>query len=168
MRKAFLVVAMGAVSLFIAACNKGDADTAGPKVEQQQGDGKTDSSKPGIVAAIRGKTLPDFATATIGEAFDKYRYFDKREWKETRSSNGKTYVDFWGWLNSSSPDAVSAQNGVVASGVQVKFVITPNGEFYVAMISRVEAGADGKEHDYPLEDKKRILEAIYANNKITF
>ncbi|HEY6838704.1 MAG TPA: hypothetical protein VI389_08180 [Geobacteraceae bacterium] len=168
--KAVLVLGMSTVLSCVAGCNKGGADGAGTKGEQKQAHSdKTSGTKSeGVAAAIRGKTLGDFKTMTIGEAFDNYRYFDKKEWKESGSGNGKIYVDFWGWFKESSIDAASKKNGIVARGVQIKFVVNPEGEFYVAMISRAEKGADNTEHDYPLDDKQSILNAIYGNKEITF
>ena len=161
---------MSAVLSCVAGCNNGGANDAGHKAEQKQAqpDKTSEPAKEGVVAAIRGKTLAGFKTVTIGEAFDTYRYFDKKEWKESRSTNGKIYVDFWGWFKESAIDEASRKNGIVARGVEVKFVVNPEGDFYLAMISRVEKGADGAEHDYPIDDKQSILKAIYGNREITF
>jgi hypothetical protein len=171
MEKTVLIITMCTLSLLVTACTKGGTDGAGgPKTEQKQAQpvNKADSDKVGIVAAIKGRKLTDFKTLTIGEAFDNYPYFDKRKWKESRTDNGKIYVDFWGWFKDSALDAASKKNGVVARGVEVKFVINPDGDFYLAMISRTETSADGTEHDYPIDDKQGILKAIYANKEITF
>lgn len=170
-RIAFLVVTMCAVLSFVTACAKGGGEGAGGANTDQrkaQPDSKSDSTQGGIVAAIREKKLAEFATSTIGEAFDAYQYFDKREWKEISTPNGKIYVDFWGWFKPSSIDATSLKNGVVTRGVTVKFVINPDGSFYVAMISKIEAGADGKEYASPLADKQHVLKAIYGNKEIIF
>ena len=169
-RKAYLVVAVGTALLSVTACNKGDSKGAGPMAGQKQAepDSRPGVPKEGIAEALKKKKLAEFKTVTIGEAFDTYRYFDKREWKESRSANGKIFVDFWGWFKEGALDAASRKNGVVARGVQVKFVINPEGDFYLAMISRAEKGADGSEQDYPLDDKAGILKAIYGNKEITF
>jgi hypothetical protein len=153
----------------VAGCNKGGVDGAGPKTSQKQveSDNKPDV-RTGIAAAIRKQKLADYDTATIGDAFDNYRYFEKREWKETVSNNGKIYIDFCGWFKKSVLDAVSVNKGIAARGIDVKFVINADGSFYLAMISKVEIGADGREFGYPQEDKTRILSAIYGNKEMSF
>ncbi len=160
MRRVVLVVVMGAVLSLLGACAKD-----GGERQAQQGNA---ASNEGIVGAIKEKTLADYPTSTIGNAFDTYRYFDKREWKETRSSDGKIYVDFWGWFNTATLDAASVKNGIVARGVAAKFVVYRDGAFNLAMISKIETRADGKMYVYPLADKKSIMDAIYANKEISF
>jgi hypothetical protein len=52
--------------------------------------------------------------------------------------------------------------------VDIKFVVTPDGSFGLAMISRLEAKTDGNIYSYPLEDSKAIIEKIYGNKEIKF
>jgi len=170
MRRIVLVVVMGTVLLLAGACDRGDGKRAlvnGTNPHGQQ-DKTADSIEFVFADVIKSKKLADYSTSTIGAAFGTYRYFDKREWKETKSSDGKVYVDFWGWFNTGKLDAASIKNGIVARGIEAKFVIYPDGKFNLAMISKIEARADGQKYAYPLADKKCILDAIYANKVIAF
>jgi len=167
----FLVVVLSALSVFAGGCSKGGAEGTGKGITPHgatQGEKNPEGSSEGIAGALKGKKLGEYTASTIGEAFGSYSHFDKREWRETAASYGKTYVDFWGWFKPGELDAAATKNGIAARGVEVKFVITPDGEFYVAMISRIESSGDGRKYLYPLPDKKRILDAIYADKEITF
>ena len=124
--------------------------------------------KEGVVGVIKEMKLAEYPSATIGSALDRYAYFDKREWKESDASNGKIYVDFLGWFKTGTLDAAAAKNGVTARGVAAKFVINSDGTFYLAMVSKVESGADGRITAYPLPDKKGVMDAIYANRQVSF
>lgn len=170
MRRLVVIVVMGAISLLVAACTKGGGDGAGGHgaERQVQRDKASNPPKEGIIEVVKAIKLANYTTSTIGNAFDTYRYFDKREWSETRTSNGKIYVGFWGWFNAGTLDAASKKNGIAARGVEAKFVIYPDGIFDLVMISKIEAMTDGKKFAYPLEDKKRIMDAIYASKEISF
>jgi len=166
MRKLAVVVIMCAASLFFAACSKDGGKGASEKSGQQ---GKAaDPGAKGFVDVIKKNKLGGYSNSTIGDALDTYRFFDKREWSESRSTDGKIYVGFWGWLNKGTLDASSAKEGIAARGVEAKFVIYQDGTYALIMLSKIEAMADGKKFAYPLGDKKRIMDAIYSNKEITF
>ncbi len=170
MRRVFWVVVMGAALLLVGACSKNDSKVVGVHGANPHGqqDNATDSPELGFADVIKSKKLADYSTSSIGDAFGTYRFFDKREWRETKSSDGKVYVDFWGWFNAAVLDDASTKNGIVARGVEVKFVIYPDGAFNLAMISKIEARTDDKVYVYPLADKKRIMDAIYTNKELAF
>ncbi len=129
--------------------------------------GSASSGQPeGFVGIVRDQKLPIAADRTIGAAFEAYRYFGSREWKETRNAAGKVYVDFKG-LFTGTPLEKSVKDGVIRQGVEVKFVIEQNGNFYVAMVSRIDVTSDGRMTLYPMEGKE-LIERIYANKEITF
>lgn len=124
--------------------------------------------KNGTVEVLKGMTLSDYPARTIGEAFEGYSHFTSREWKETRTASRKIYIDFYGTRRSPvfSLDPKIRQN--YSQGVIIKFVINPDGRFFVAMISKVDIMSDGKEYAVPLNDHKKILDAIYENTAISF
>lgn len=126
---------------------------------------KPGEEKSGLAEAVKKKNLLDYPSKTIGEAFGSYSYFNKREWSETFSASGKIYIDFIGWFNTSSLNAQNIKSGISAKGVEVKFVLNPDGPFFVAMVSRVEVKTDGKMYKYPLPDIKYVLDSIYANKE---
>ncbi len=130
-----------------------------------------DSKKPdgpqGFVGIVINQKLDPSNSKTIGAVFEEYRYFKSREWKETRNTAGKVYVDFKGMF-SNTPIAKSLKDGVSRQGVEVKFVVEPNGNFYVGMISRIDVKTDGMMSLYPLEDGDKIIKMIYDNKEISF
>ncbi len=121
-----------------------------------------------LADTIREQKLPDFGTTSIGTVFDRYEYFDSREWKETKNSVNKVYVDFRGLFKSKSLNIKVINKGISREGVEVKFVVEPDGAFYLAMVSKIEITLDGKMMRFPREDGKRILEQIYRNRELTF
>lgn len=121
----------------------------------------------GTIKVLKENRLAEHSQRSIGDAFDSYQYFDKKEWRETRSEGGKVYIDFSGLKPVGSVFGKTDEN-LAARGIGVKFVIYLNGSFNVAMISKLEVMKDGKINATPLENKKQILDAIYANKEITF
>ena len=121
-----------------------------------------------LADTIREQQLPDFGTTSIGTVFDRYEYFDSREWKETKNSANKVYVDFRGLFTNTSFNIKAINKGISREGVEVKFVVEPDGAFYLAMVSKIEITLDGKMMRFPREDGKRILEQLYRNRALTF
>ena len=121
-----------------------------------------------FVGVTRGQKLPGFTGKTIGTTFDEYSYFSSREWQETKKTAGKVYIDFRGLFESSGLDINSIKKGIARQGIEVKFVIEPDGAFSLAMVSKVEFTTDGNMHRYPLENGKKIIEQIYNNREIRF
>ncbi|TWJ32960.1 hypothetical protein JN12_00371 [Geobacter argillaceus] len=170
MRNFFLLTLMIATFLSVIACSKNDTKNtdeypAENQVDKSNAKGITGS---GIADALKDKTLAGYESTTIGTAFDSYKYFTKKEWKETSAQNGKIYIDFIGWVGTNALDAVSIKDGVSARGIDVKFVINPDGSFFVGMVSKIDAKTDGTFYSYPLEDSAGLLTKIYANKEIAF
>lgn len=122
----------------------------------------------GMLAVVKKQYLPEYTAVTVGTAIDKYSFFKKTEWTESRNAKGTFYVDVTGWLDSGTLDSRSIKEGVAVRGVQIKFAIHEDGAFGVAMVSKMEAKTDGKVYAYPLGDPKGILSKIYANKEISF
>ena len=175
MRRIFLLYLMLAVSTGVAGCarsggegsGKPTGDSAG-KSSSAPGSSARQKATSGIAEALKGKKLANYGSTTIGAAFDGYKYFTGKEWRETNSPNGKIYIDFIGWLDTKSLDAAAVKRGVSAMALDVKFVIEPDGSFFVAMVSRIEMKSDGKSYDYPIENSVNVLNDIYANKEISF
>lgn len=127
-----------------------------------------DAGKYGMDNSIKKKKLDNYPVATIGEAFEKYRYFETRDWKVTQLPSIKTYIDFTGMFKKGIFTFMSMDKGVSQQGVEIKFVVYEDGRFGVAMISRVDIMTDGMIKRYPLGDTKTILDKIYANKEIKF
>jgi hypothetical protein len=123
---------------------------------------KPATGEAGLAKAIRNMKLLNYQAKTFGEAVDSYRYFSKKEWKETSSSNGKVYLDFTGWLKSSLFDI----SKVSARGVGIKFLVNPDGSYAVVMVSKIIINTDGNVHSDPLPDISAILDKLYGNIEI--
>lgn len=177
-RTMFSLALVLAVSSCVAACSKDGGDNTRKQSGESQLHKKADErqtpsksmqhTSSGLASALKNKTLAKYPHATIGAAFDGYTYFTRKEWNEVHTSNGKIYIDFIGWLDAASVDAAAAKEGVTGRALDVKFVIEPDGSFFVAMVSRIEKKSDGKSYDYPLEDSAALLAKIYANKEIKF
>ena len=121
----------------------------------------------GMTGVIQDAKLAGYNNLKIGDAFGKYRYFKKKAWSEARGTNGTFYVDFVGSTPAGWLDFASRKEGISARGIEVKFVIHPNGAYEVGMVSKIEV-KNGKTYRYPLGDIKRVLDAIYANREIRY
>lgn len=164
-----VLIFIGVFSLAVVACTRERReDPAQKQAAQSQAHGAGDKTAAdvGLVEVLKGKSLSGHSSTSIGRAFDGYGHFSKKEWKESRAANGKVFIDFTGWFDANSLDSAALKDKVSARGNEVKFVIYPNGEFAVVMVSKVEMKADGQINRYPLGDSKDVLDAIYANRKI--
>lgn len=163
------------LSVMISACSEKTSEVskrqqvAGAEVRMHPEVKAVDGEeKKGLAEAIKKKTLPGYPAKTIGKAIEGYSFFTKGEWRETQLGNGKVYIDYAGWFDTKRLDIKNIQNGIAAKGIELKFVITPDGPFFLGMVSRLEAKTSGKVDAYPLEDVKSVLDSIYANKEISF
>lgn len=165
-----------ALSLFIIlsfGCSNGPegSQTTAPK------NGSPHSKGPGLqespprqpfVVLVAKQKLPEFSSKTLGAMFDDYRFFSSRDWNETKTATGKVYVDFKGLFVTDALNLELVKKDIARQGVEIKFVVEPDGKFYVGMVSRIEVKTDGKMFMYPLKDGKKIVEQIYGNKEIVF
>lgn len=175
MNKTLFPVGLMICSLLISACAEKQSDMTVSQEKKNMNTSmhaavkpKPGEEKSGLAEAVKKKKLLDYPSKTIGEAFDSYSYFNKREWSETFAANGKIYIDFIGWFNTNRLNAQNIKNGISAKGVEIKFALNPDGPFFAAMVSQVEVKTDGKTYKYPLPDIKNVLDSIYANKDISF
>ena len=166
--KSFYVILMLVVIVFSGACTK-----ESPKVHDKQNAEKSAQSSgaekenDGLVSAIKKGKLVNYPSTTIGNAFDSYKYLTKKEWKSESLKNQYITVDFIGWFESDTLNENDIKAGVTGKGLDVKFVINPDGTYYVLMVSKIEAKADGKVYGSELQDSTGILTNIYENKKIS-
>jgi hypothetical protein len=120
----------------------------------------------GFVPVLKKQKLANYPSDTIGNAFDSYVHLVKKEWKEKPVATGQISIDFVGWLASGTLNDDDVKSGVTAKGIDVTFVVEPNGTYYVLMISKLEAKSDGTVYSAPYNDISRILKSIYSNKKI--
>lgn len=163
MIKMFLLVTIMVICLPLTALAKEEKrgfQFHGNGIPEKQVDPASGES--GLAKVIKNVKLPNFQSKTFGEAVDSYRYFTKKEWKETYSSNGKVYVDFTGWLKSSPFD----HSSVSAQGVGIKFLVKSDGNYAVVMVSKIELKTDGYVYSDPLPDISSVLKKLYGNIEI--
>ena len=120
----------------------------------------------GLAGALKKAKLAGFPEKTVGAAIDEYRFFSKREWRETRTVSGKIYVDFTGWFKVGFIESI--KGGVSSRGVGVKFLVNSDGNWGAVMVSRLEQKTDGMMSNQPIEDLNGILKKIYENREIKF
>lgn len=167
MHKYFLLVLVTGMTFFIVACSKEKMDS--PDINIVGHSVNKDVNEPsnvGLVNVIKNGKLVDFQTATIGNAFDAYSYLTKKEWKAATLKSRHVTVDFTGWFGPETLSDKDNKDGIAARGINIKFVIEPNGSYYVFMVSKLEAKADGKIYGSELREGNTVLADIYANKKI--
>lgn len=99
-----------------------------------------------------------------------YNKVASREWQEVPGKDGKYFVDYICWLNESAVSPARKQEGIIKIGLDVKFVVQNNGDFFVAMVSRLQMRADGQALAEPFEPAviKRVMDAIYSEKELSF
>lgn len=152
-----------------ACAEKKNESSAKKKVPDVRMTVHTASSDPGKVVTmaevLKQKTLPDFPAMPIGKAFDGYKYFKKKEWRETRV-NGKYYIDFVGIVDSSIAEVT--KTNITVQSFMFKFVIMEDGTFGLVMASKDESLKDGTIRSFVVNDVRILLEKIYGNQEIRF
>lgn len=151
------------MTLIFGACAKEAANTADKSNSEKPAPKATNSA---FVDIIRNQRMSNFRSVTIGNAFDSYKYLTNKEWKSASMKSGQITVDFTGWFEPDALNKKDVSNGVTGKGLDVMFVIEPNGSFYVFMVSKLEARTDGKIYQSQLDDTTAILTKIYSNQKI--
>lgn len=124
---------------------------------------KADKKAFNMVDVVKNSVRDKKKSKPVGKAFDDYRFFTKREWKETTAQNQTVYVDFVGLLDSKVIDAKAKREGVVDMAVDIKFVVKPNGTNFVGMITFYDTKNGGKKYPVPLPAVAGVMNAIYAN-----
>lgn len=135
------------------------------KAKDERQVSKAGSPEREFVELIRKGTLTEFPSSTIGEAFDSYKYLTGKDWKAHTLKSGHVTVDFSGWFKGDLTDD-EHNRGVEKKGLEVKFVIDPNGVYYAFMVTKIEELTDGTVVRTPYNDIKGVLTAIYSNHKI--
>ncbi len=159
----FLLLALGVI-LLVSACTKEAANTSDKRNTERPGG--TETASISLVDVIKKQKLANYQSTTIGNAFDSYRYLTKKEWKAESLKSRHFTVDFSGWFEHPTLNEEDLKDGITARGLEVKFVVEPDGSFYVLMVSKIESRSDGKMYRYQLQDGTGILASIYANRKI--
>lgn len=164
MRNTVLIVVVMLVCVPMSAMSKEGARSYQFHGAVTETPGNPADGEAGLAKAVKKVKLPNYQSKTFGEAVDSYRYFSKKGWKETHSSNGKVYVDFTGWLKNSPFDT----RAVSARGIGIKFLVKSDGNYAVVMVSKVEIRTDGNVYSEPLPDVSTILNKLYGNVEIKF
>ncbi len=151
------------ITLIIGACS----DNPDKRNDQNSGQsGWTKTADVDLISFIKKQKLANFQSATIGNAFDSYRYLTKKEWKGEFLKSGHFTADFIGWFEKETLSDKDRRDGVTDKALEVKFVIDPSGTFYLFMISVLEVRSDGKIYRSQLSNTAAVLNNIYANRKI--
>ena len=166
---------VGAALLGLVACTERGSElpankqTSLEEIPSVHGGGSGKKAVPvGLDEVIKNRTLPDFPSMTIGQAFQEYGFFTKQEWSQTRTANDTFYIDCFGWFDTKTLSLESIKNGIAKQGVGFKFMIAQSGTFGLVMVSRLEAKTDGKIYSYPLEDARSYIAKIYEKKEIRF
>lgn len=127
------------------------------------------SYKP-TVEALKNNNLNGYSQKNIGEAFDAYSKVSTKEWLEDVGKDGKVYVDYICWFKSKSFLQAVRSDGVMRTGLDVKFVIEKDGDTYIALASKLLMKNDGKiqKEVIPFPEIPKIVDAIYNNKELFF
>jgi hypothetical protein len=145
--------------------------TARPQVNPNNlrfhGDAK-ETTKVTMLELLKKQKLADYPAATIGKAFDNYRYFSEVAWKEYPALHGKVYFECTGRIKKKWFGLDKSWDGVAVRHLELKFVVSPDGDYGVVMATRIDRKNDDKVVRTPLTDLRVLLDSIYANREISF
>lgn len=164
--KVVLSVLLIAGGLVLGACSKdGTERQAEQRNAVQAQNGGQSASAAGLIGFIKTQKLVNYQSRTIGTAFETYKYFTKKEWREEALKSGQFAVVFLGWVDPRSLNE-SDGTGTAPKGLEVRFIVESNGSFYALMTSVVEKGTDGRIYRSRVLDTTTTLTSIYANEKL--
>lgn len=155
--------------MFAGACAKEGTDSPDKKTDKKPPEISTaEQPKDSVlIKVIKKGKLTNYKSRTIGKAFDSYKYLIKKEWQATTFKSKHVTVDFIGWFKPETLSDKDIKDGITGRGINVKFVIEPDGSYYVFMVLKIESKSDGKVYGYQLQDSAAIVASIYADKKIS-
>lgn len=129
----------------------------------------TGAAKPvTLLDVLKKQKLANYPTAPIGDAFEKYGYFSRTEWKTYTEENGKIYIDFIGRFKKKWFGFANYPNNLASRDLEVKFVVNMTGDYGIVMGTIIELKKDGTVEKKPIEKLNGVIEKIYANKEIIF
>ncbi len=162
-RKVILLSVIIGLAFGVGACKQGVTDSPDKqKVEEQAADAPNE----GLIGVIKKGKLDNYQSTTIGNAFESYKYLINKDWKMKQEGMHFT-VRFLGWVEPGLLNEEDKKRGVTGKGLEVVFVVNPDGSYYVFMASRLETRSDGKIYTALMNDMAGVLSSIYANKKIS-
>lgn len=120
------------------------------------------------ISMVKKGTLEFDKSISIGQAFDKYKYFKKTEWKELVTDNGKKVVQVEGIVDFKLfPEDfyVIGKENIQEARIVAQFTINEDDTFNLSYYGQEMIKIDGKEDAVRLNDYgvKMGIKAIYEN-----
>lgn len=120
------------------------------------------------ISMVKKGTLEFDKSISIGQAFDKYKYFKKTEWKELVTDNGKKVVQVEGIVDFKLfPEDfyVIGKENIQEARIVAQFTINKDDTFNLSYYGQEMIKIDGKEDAVRLNDYgvKMGIKAIYEN-----
>lgn len=120
----------------------------------------------GMVDVLKNNKFAGHESATIGGAFESYKFLSDKKWTEKALPGGAVQIDFTGWFDAKALNNQDVRDGIKIKGLEVKFVVENNGSYYVLMITSLVVRSDGSVYRSILSDTAGILKNIYSNREI--
>jgi hypothetical protein len=127
----------------------------------------------GDVALVKNGYLEFDKSITVGQAFEGYKFFTKKEWKAIKTEQGRKVIEFKGLLDLNNPNNNSPlfnQRKPSAVALVVRFIINADKTFEFAdatMYGTVEDGSIQESGKLWNDYGERIVRSIYNNESIT-
>jgi len=128
----------------------------------------------GDVSLVKTGYLDFDKSTTVGQAFDGYKFFTKKEWKSYKTDQGRKVVEFKGLLdlnNQQNDRPMFNERKTSAVAVVIKFLINGDNTFQLAdatMFGTVEDGSIQETVKWYFNNFDQvILQSIYSNQSVT-
>lgn len=86
----------------------------------------------GDVGLVKNGYMDIDKSITVGQAFDGYKYFTKKEWKAYKTEQGRRMVEFNGEFNINVPDSTQfTKDNIASSTIKLLFLINSDNTFEI-------------------------------------
>ena len=125
------------------------------------------------VSTIKNGTLEFDKSITVGQAFDKYKYFSSTKWKSFSTDNGKKIVEVKGDFKNEYLQHMKWEDKFASASLIVQFTINKDDTFEISALAFdiLTRNGDKKREDVGASLTKRqfntFLKELYNNKPLS-
>lgn len=125
------------------------------------------------VSTIKNGTLEFDKSITVGQAFDKYKYFSSTKWKNFSTDNGKKIVEVKGDFKNEYLQDMELEDQFVSASLIVQFTINKDDTFKISALALdfLTRNGDKKRQDIganlTARELNTLLSELYNNKPIS-
>jgi len=121
------------------------------------------------ISTVKNATLEFDKSISVGDAFDKYKYFKSTKWSDLETDNGKKVVQVDCEIDfDKHPSGTAWKVNLNSMSAVVQFTINKDDTFEVTYVGTEATAKDGekKTNDSNQQQINMFLEDLYANRPL--